>query len=275
MKRGDEAVKFENRVQQSRHLLTKMDKKIVAFIQENELDDSFSTINSLAHAIGTSPATITRFSNKLNYANFQDMKFNLQHEKSERVVENAPLVQQIHRYHQNIIQQTGEFISEEKIKRFAHYLKASRQVNYAGLGSSGLTASEFYYRTLRMGVKGMVSTDAHQMKISASLLSSKDMFVAISNSGETTELAEAAQIAHKQGAYVVVITNYEGSTITQHANLVLITSDQSRVHDTRFINTQIATTFLMDIVCYLLLKNDYMHKLYQHTRHTILGKKDL
>lgn len=275
MKRGDEAVKFESRVQQSRHLLTKMDKKIVAFIQENELDDSFSTINSLAHAIGTSPATITRFSNKLNYANFQDMKFNLQHEKSERVVENAPLVQQIHRYHQNIIQQTGEFISEEKIKRFAHYLKTSRQVNYAGLGSSGLTASEFYYRTLRMGVKGMVSTDAHQMKISASLLSSKDMFVAISNSGETTELAEAAQIAHKQGAYVVVITNYEGSTITQHANLVLITSDQSRVHDTRFINTQIATTFLMDIVCYLLLKNDYMHKLYQHTRHTILGKKDL
>ena len=101
------------------------------------------------------------------------------------------------------------------------------------------------------------------------------MFVAISNSGETTELADAAQIAHEQGAYVVIITNYEGSTITQHANLVLITSDQSRVHDTRFINTQIATTFLMDIVCYLLLKDDYMHKLYQHTRHTILGKKDL
>ena len=44
------------------------------------------------------------------------MKFNLQHEKSEKV-ENAPLVQLIHRYHQNIIQQTGEFISEEKIKR--------------------------------------------------------------------------------------------------------------------------------------------------------------
>ncbi len=85
-------MKFENRVQRSRHLLTKMDKKIIEFIRTNELDDRFSTINSLAHAIGTSPATITRFSNKLEYSNFQDMKFSLQHEKSEKVVENAPIV---------------------------------------------------------------------------------------------------------------------------------------------------------------------------------------
>ena len=78
-------------------------------------------------------------------------------------------------------------------------MKTCRQVNFAGLGSSGLTASEFYYRTMRMGIKGSVSTDAHQMKISASLLSSRDMFVAISNSGETLELIEAAKIARNQG----------------------------------------------------------------------------
>ncbi len=77
-------MKFENRIQRSRHVLTKMDKKIIEYIQTHELDENFSTINSLAYAIGTSPATITRFSGKLNYANFQDMKFNLQHEKSEK-----------------------------------------------------------------------------------------------------------------------------------------------------------------------------------------------
>lgn len=267
-------MKFANRVQKSQHLLTKTDKKIVAFIQNNELDDRFSTINSLAHAVGTSPATLTRFSDKLGYCNFQDMKFNLQHEKSEKVVENAPLVQLMHKYHQSIIQQTGEFISEEKIKRLAHYLKTSRQVSYAGLGSSGLTASEFYFRTMRMGIKGNVSTDAHQMKIAASLLSSRDMFVGISNSGETKELADAASIAKQQGAYVAVITNYEGSPLTKYADLVLITSAKSNVKDANFINTQIATTFLMDIICYILLNDDYMHKLYQHTRSTILNKND-
>ena len=110
-------------------------------------------------------------------------------------------------------------------------------MNFAGLGSSGLTASEFYYRAMRMGIKGLVSTDAHQMKISASLLSSNDMFVAISNSGETSELIDAAKIARNQGAYVVVITNFEGSNN----------------NDSRFINSQIATHFLLDLVSYILL----------------------
>ena len=99
-------MKFENRVQRYHHLFTKTDKQIVAYIQNNDFDDTFSTINSLAYAIGTSPATITRFSNKLDYENFQDLKFNLQQEMSERVIENSPLIQRIHKYHQNIIQQT-------------------------------------------------------------------------------------------------------------------------------------------------------------------------
>lgn len=115
MEAGD-YMKFENRIQRYHHLFTKTDKQIVEYIQSNHFDDSFSTINSLAHAIGTSPATITRFSNKLDYDNFQDLKFNLQQEMTDKVIENSPLIQRIHKYHQDIIQQTGEFISDEKFK---------------------------------------------------------------------------------------------------------------------------------------------------------------
>lgn len=123
-----------------------------------------------------------------------------------------------------------------------------------------------------MGLKGSVSTDAHQMKIFASLLTASDTFVAISNSGETTELIAAAEIAHERGAYVVVITNYEGSLLTQCADLVLITTDQSRINDTQFINTQIATLFLIDIVSYLLLDDKYMNNVYQQTKKVILNE---
>ena len=110
------------------------------------------------------------------------------------------------------------------------------------------------------------------MKIFASLLTASDTFVAISNSGETTELIAAAEVAHERGAFVVAITNYEGSALTQSADLVLITTDQSRINDTRFINTQIATLFLIDIVSYLLLDDDYMHNVYQHTKKVVLNE---
>src|SRR5699024_4377460 len=148
----------------------------------------------------------------------------------------------------------------------------SRQIIYAGLGSSGLSATEFYYRMMRMGLKGNVSTDAHQMKIFASLLTQSDTFVAISNSGETTELIAAAKVAHDAVAYVVVINNYEASPITECADLVLITTNKSRNLNSLIINTQIATLFLIDIVNYLLLEDDYMHHVYQHTKKIILNE---
>ncbi|CAH0040796.1 hypothetical protein SA3139_SA3139_01563 [Staphylococcus aureus] len=81
-------MKFENRVQRYQHLFTKTDKRIVNYIRQNGYSDAFSTINSLAHAIGTSPATMTRFSHKLDYENFQDLKFNIQQEMTETVIEN-------------------------------------------------------------------------------------------------------------------------------------------------------------------------------------------
>ncbi|MQH79961.1 MurR/RpiR family transcriptional regulator, partial [Escherichia coli] len=113
-------------------------------------------INSLAHAIGTSPATMTRFSHKLDYENFQDLKFNIQQEMTETVIENIPIIQRIHKYHQ----QTGEFIDNDIIQTFIDKLQSSRHILFAGLGSSGLSATEFYYRMIRMGLKGNVATDS-------------------------------------------------------------------------------------------------------------------
>ena len=69
---------------------------------------------------------------------------------TDKVIENSPLIQRIHKYHQDIIQQTGEFISDEKIQSFVNQIMRSRQIIYAGLGSSGLSATEFYYRMMRI-----------------------------------------------------------------------------------------------------------------------------
>ncbi|HDZ5635791.1 TPA: MurR/RpiR family transcriptional regulator [Staphylococcus aureus] len=266
-------MKFENRVQRYQHLFTKTDKRIVNYIRQNGYSDAFSTINSLAHAIGTSPATMTRFSHKLDYENFQDLKFNIQQEMTETVIENSPIIQRIHKYHQQIIQQTGEFIDNDIIQTFIDKLQSSRHILFAGLGSSGLSATEFYYRMIRMGLKGNVTTDSHLMKTSASLLSQSDMFIAMSNSGNTSELISAAEVAKSHGAYVVAITNFEGSKLTDCADLVLLTTDQSRNTDHQFINTQIATLFLIDIVSYHLLENTNLSQTYQHTKSIILDNK--
>ncbi|MGZ0076010.1 MurR/RpiR family transcriptional regulator [Staphylococcus aureus] len=173
----------------------------------------------------------------------------------------AQLLERIHKYHQQIIQQTGEFIDNDIIQTFIDKLQLSRHILFAGLGSSGLSATEFYYRMIRMGLKGNVTTDSHLMKISASLLSHSDMFIAMSNSGNTSGINFSS--GSRQISWCicsVAITNFEGSKLTDCADLVLLTTDQSRNTDHQFINTQIATLFLIDIVSYHLLENTNLDK---------------
>jgi DNA-binding MurR/RpiR family transcriptional regulator len=69
--------------------------------------------------------------------------------KQEKTVENSSLIQHMHKYHENIIHQTGEFIPSSKVEQFVNNLKISRQINYTELGRSDLSASEFYYKTMQ------------------------------------------------------------------------------------------------------------------------------
>lgn len=265
---------FENRIQQFSYLFTKSDEKIARYILKHPVGDHFSTITSLAYAIDVSPSTITRFSHKLNYQHFQDMKFSIQQTYDKTDIKNVPLIQRIHEYHQSIIQQSGEFISNKKINQLIDVLLQSKQTLFAGLGSSGLTATEFYYRTMRMGINGNAVTDAHQMRIGAALLTHQDTFIAFSNSGQTEELIAAAKIAQQQGAHVVAITNYAGSELTNFSDIVIMTIDQTRVNDKQFINTQISAHFLIDVVSYMLLEHQNNFSSYQHTRSVILNNNN-
>ncbi len=81
------------------------------------------------------------------------------------------------------------------------------------------------------------------MKISASRRSHSDMFIAMSNSGNTSELISAAEVAKSHGAYVVAITNFEGSKLTDCADLVVLTTDQSRILLSIYQHTNCDTLF--------------------------------
>lgn len=261
---------FENRIQQFSYLFTKTDEKIAQYITTHPKGDHFSTITALAYAISVSPSSISRFSHKLNYQHFQDMKFNIQQSYNGTDIQNVPLIQRIYEYHQSIIQQSGEFISNKKINQLIEVLIESEHALFAGLGSSGLTATEFYYRTMRMGIKGNSATDVHQIKIGASLLTERDTFIALSNSGETKELVNVVKIAKDHGATIIAITNYAGSPLSALSDITIMTIDQTRINDHQFINTQISAHFLIDVVSYMLLSHESHLTQYDHTKEVIL-----
>jgi RpiR family carbohydrate utilization transcriptional regulator len=84
--------------------------------------------------------------------------------------------------------------------------KASRQIQFFGVGNSGIVAQDGQHKFFRLGVKSVAYSDGHMQVMSASILEAGDCVIVISNSGRTRDLMDACDIARKKGATTIVIT---------------------------------------------------------------------
>ncbi|WP_294769099.1 SIS domain-containing protein [uncultured Rhodoferax sp.] len=83
---------------------------------------------------------------------------------------------------------------------------ASRQIQFFGVGNSGIVAQDAQHKFFRLGINTTAYSDGHMQVMSASILGPGDCVVVISNSGRTRDLMDACDIARKNGATTIVIT---------------------------------------------------------------------
>ena len=67
---------FYERVSEKLESLSKMERKAVSYMVENQGELIYTSITELADRVGTSEATITRVCTKLGYRGFQELKVN-------------------------------------------------------------------------------------------------------------------------------------------------------------------------------------------------------
>jgi RpiR family carbohydrate utilization transcriptional regulator len=84
--------------------------------------------------------------------------------------------------------------------------KAGRQIQFFGVGNSGIVAQDAQHKFFRLGINTTAYSDGHMQVMSASILGVGDCVVVISNSGRTRDLMDACDIARKNGATTIVIT---------------------------------------------------------------------
>jgi len=85
------------------------------------------------------------------------------------------------------------------LERAADALLAARRVDIYASGGGAIAALELQYKLMRVGVRAMAHTDAEMQVISATLLTTADLAVAISHSGESQALLHALRIAKEAG----------------------------------------------------------------------------
>jgi len=210
---------------------------------------SFATlpVGELAERAHVSKPTVVRFCRSVGYDGLADFKLKLAGTVNEgvpfvhrsvdeddkpgdlivKVIDNA--VAAMLKYRNDA---TGHAF-ELAIDALTAAGRDKHRIEFYGVGNSGIVAQDAQHKFFRLGVNTIACSDGHVQLMSATMLQPGDCAVVISNSGRSRDLIDAADIARRKGARVIVITA-SGSPLAQLAqshNQILLAADHPEDFD--------------------------------------------
>ena len=136
-------------------------------------------------------------------------------------------------------------------------LYRARNRDFYGVGGSAQIARDVSHKFLRIGIRASVYDDSHMMLMSASLLGADDIAVGFSHSGNTSAVIDAIQLARKNGARTLAITNYDSSPLAGLADIVLCSTAQGSPLMGENAAARIAQLNILDALFVAVAQRDY------------------
>ena len=211
--------------------MTRTEKRIADYVSAHLREVMELTISELAAAVGSSEITISRFCKKLGFGGLQSFKIALaaelyvQTETVDQDIDAADtcekVVQKVFRNIADGLQDTLRLLDCRAVERAVDIICGARHIAVYGFGNSATVCRDIETRFLRFGMVVQAYSDAHQQVTSASLLTSKDVVIAVSHTGATIELLDSVRTARDAGARVIVITSHAHSPLARLGHVVL------------------------------------------------------
>ena len=217
--------------------LTPLEGKVANHILAHKGIDSAISLRDVATAAGVSDAMVVKVAKKLGFAGFRDFRQGLiDYNKSDtaglyseiaNTDSSAEIIQKVFRTSMQALEETFAILDVTAFEGAADALHSSHQRDFYGIGGSAQIARDVAHKFLRIGLRVSVFDDAHMMMMSAALLGPGDVAVAFSHSGTTTAVLEPLELARKNGAKTIAVTNYAGSPTARMADFVLCSTAQN------------------------------------------------
>lgn len=198
------------------------------------------SITELAGRADTSVATVARFSHSVGFGGYPQLRLALAGAAARESALGAPgrrppadldeaettedIVAAIVHHEVRALQETAEHLDLRALDAAVAAVAAAARVEIFGVQASGLVATDLQYKLIRAGRVAFAWTEFHAAMTSAVLLGGGDVAIGISHSGSTLDVIEALAAAREAGATTIAITNFAGSQIVDHADILLTTA---------------------------------------------------
>lgn len=265
--------------------LKSAERRLADFVLNNPEVTIDSTVEELERRSNSSYATIYRFCRKLGFGGFRDFKSSLISDLMRyknvadilgrfHVEENSTpeeICQIIYEFSSSTLEETVAVLDSSEVDEAAKRILNADHVYFIGAGTSGVSARYAYTKFFRIGISCSSESDATICKMQSSTLEKTEVLFAISSSGRTRSIVDAAQIAHDRGAVVVSLSDYAISPLAQIADIKLFTTPRNvglfLDVEMPLIVGQVAIIDILFTIC-MLRKAQEATTLYQKTKTT-------
>lgn len=246
--------------------LTPLERRVIeAIISRTDLTEQTS-LKEIAQENNVSEAMIVKITKKLNFTGFRHFRSSLIYYNESEVAglhaeiepgdTSEQLLAKVFRTSIQAIEETMSILDISEFNRAADLIFKARHIDLYAVGGSATVARDLAHKLLKIGIKSSVYDDAHIMLMSAAVLSDDDVVIAISHSGATRAVNAPVKLAARNGAKVIVVTNYAESPIAHYAHVVLNSTSQGSHLLGENAASRIAQLNILDALFVAIAKKD-------------------
>ncbi len=261
--------------------LSKTQKRIAEYILAHSREVVYLSISEFAEKCNVGNATIVRFCQLLGMEGYQELKVALAQDVvspietiHEAVTENDSDIEILNKvFHATLhtIEYTLRIINTKHFERAVEALSKAGRVNIYGSGNSSAIALDLQHKLMRLGMNATAYSDSHMQCIASTLLKPGNVCVAISHSGSSIDIVDAATLAKDFGATIICMTNIGRSPLSDVADIRLDTASKETEYHIIALSSRIAQLTIIDSL-YTALAVRNLQNLQQEERLHIIER---
>jgi DNA-binding MurR/RpiR family transcriptional regulator len=210
------------------------ERKVAEFIMDHPDEVVNMSSLQLGAAAGVSESTVVKCSQSLGFDGFVQLKLALARDLAGSTAtafghvepDDGPevVMQKVFNTSAAALSDTMKVLDPVRLSAAAALIENAGAVSFFGMGASGIVALDAKQKLMRIGIAAECELDPHLELTRVSLMKPDDVVVALSHSGETSDVIDVLRLAGDVGVHTVCITNYPDSSAARLAEIVLLTS---------------------------------------------------
>ena len=258
------------RIRAERDRMSAMERRIADYIVDNAHFLRDYSSQQLADALGISQSSIVKFSQKLGFKGYPDLKFSIgealareggngngngRHEEQAAPAPMHPHAQvadDLWRRKSEAEEETRLLNPPENIDAIARVIHRANAVFVIGLGEDGIPARAFAMKLSLLGILAVHHFDPALMAAGLSGAGERDVLLVFSEQGQQPMLTRMLQDFQPRIGHVISVTRHSANPLRAQADLALLVSaHDDRAHIAPLLY-QAALQHLLDLIFVLL-----------------------